>query len=60
MNAHVQWISVEDALPEDRTRTLIAEDGECSIAFFMDGVWREGDAVVSGVTHWAHLPEVPA
>jgi len=53
----MEWISVEDELPEDHNAYLCTgEDIEMEIVWFdpEDG-WRDE----YGITHWMPLPELP-
>jgi hypothetical protein len=56
------WIPVIDDLPDDDAMVLCAfEDADPWPGYRSDGEWIEPNgAPVSGVTHWADMPEGPA
>lgn len=62
METKITWIPVEKELPDDDINVLFT-DGENVWSGSRDaGVWMIDYAIgssVCGVTHWAHLPEVP-
>ncbi len=56
------WIDVQDHLPDDETRVLVAfDDGEVDVAYRDADRWLGAmDSVLeTAVTHWADLPEPP-
>lgn len=58
----MNWIKVEDRLPESEERVLIIEnDLMIEIGYYVDSVWIEdsGLDIRYFVTHWMLLPEPP-
>jgi len=60
----MEWISVEDRLPEDGQSALAIEvgDDDPTVLYMVDGVWVEPLSEVRWawpVTHWMPLPEPP-
>lgn len=58
-----QWISVEEALPEEQTPVFVAIFKD-KIKLYSEAVYRDGSFVVHGVdkiqiTHWMMIPELP-
>jgi hypothetical protein len=61
MKTSIEWIPCAERLPDDEALVLLAKDGECWLGWHDGDEWLADDsAPVRGVTHWAHLPEVPA
>lgn len=62
MKAEIEWFHVADKEPEWNEPVLVSGAGRISIADMALGVFF--DAVskkqLLDVTHWAHLPQVPA
>jgi ParB-like chromosome segregation protein Spo0J len=60
----VEWIPVENKLPDADTTVLLAlTEGEVWLGYLDGEAWRYADSmpvVLSRVTHWMHLPAVPA
>jgi hypothetical protein len=58
-----RWISVEERLPEDRTRVVLAYHSTYSAVRenqFRDGVWKNDvNGINTDVTHWMELPAPP-
>lgn len=61
-----KWISVKDALPEDRNlylvRQLIGQREYFNIAYIFEDDWYEqrgGYLRLESITHWMPLPEPP-
>jgi hypothetical protein len=58
----LQWIDVNENLPDDDVCVLIAlDDGEVWTGY-MDGdhwLYVSGDQMESAVTHWMHIPAHP-
>jgi hypothetical protein len=58
----LQWIDVNENLPDDDVCVLIAlDDGEVWTGY-MDGddwLYVSGDPMESEVTHWMHIPAHP-
>lgn len=57
----IEWISVEERLPEKQANFLIADDkGHMEIALWTKQFgWFSGSNRVKKVTHWMPLPEPP-
>lgn len=59
----MDWISIEDRLPEDNTEVLIWHKGECQICLWETSSWfdelRVDDPKPEDVTHWMPLPDPP-
>lgn len=62
----MDWISVEDRLPEEGTRVLIyRKDGEMTVDYrinICDSYWiwcGLTDEEMQRITHWMPLPEPP-
>ena len=65
----MQWIPVEERLPEQENTQVLMTDGEChyissrnNMVRFLDceGIFIPGKAGAGvKVTHWMHLPKVP-
>lgn len=58
----LEWISVQDRLPEDTRHVLCCtmtkkKTQNVMIGYYMEGFWRVG--MNSNVTHWMELPEPP-
>lgn len=63
------WVSVEDALPENEERVLVASRHENSAGesryyivtnyFLVPEMRWANDALIDGITHWMPLPEPP-
>lgn len=51
----MNWISVEDRLPEKPMRCLVIERGGLSISYYNQGFYIGNDVV----THWMPAPEIP-
>ncbi len=59
--ATVEWIPCAERLPDDDMLVLVAYRGECWLGYHDGDEWLADDSVhLRGVTHWAHLPDVPA
>lgn len=63
MKAMDKWISVDERLPEDDHRVLVAcrtKKGvqAVNLAYYWNGTWH-GQGSMAGVTHWMPLPPVP-
>ena len=63
MNAMDKWIGVDERLPEDDRRVLVAcrtKKGVQSVklAYYWNGTWH-GQGSMAGVTHWMPLPTPP-
>lgn len=63
--ATVDWISVEDRLPDVGTRNIVARYDYVTNTQFWDLLWYDGfwwNRLIKGdfaVTHWMPLPEPP-
>lgn len=58
----LQWIDVNENLPDDDVCVLIAlDDGEVWTGYMDGDDWRyvSGDEMASKVTHWMHIPAHP-
>ncbi len=61
----MEWISVEDRLPAQLYRVLIATHGKYvqeETAYLKNGTWKWGQSdidPVDKVTHWMPLPDPP-
>lgn len=56
----MEWISVEDRLPEEKTPVLVANTFGVDIAFAQEGFWyTQYDECKVHVTHWMPLPDPP-
>lgn len=58
----VDWIDVDEEMPDDCETVLIATDhGEVDAAFHIEDhwVWSTGHTVAGPVLAWCHLPEAP-
>ena len=58
----MEWISVEDRLPDDMVEVLVIADGNMAIAFHRKGTWSSEDAWLlydHDITHWQPLPPPP-
>jgi len=56
----MEWVSVEDRMPEEGTWVLVCEkDGCMFIDVRDDGEWRIGVQALAVITHWMPLPEPP-
>ena len=58
-----QWISVEEALPEEQAPVFVAIFKD-KIKLYSEAVYRDGSFVVHGVdkikiTYWMMIPEMP-
>lgn len=66
LTALLDWHHVEDELPDDKVRVLIAcnETGEPLFGFYSAGHWHKEDWDEIGdplsVYAWAHIPGLPA
>lgn len=60
-----RWISVEDALPNDRKCVLVTDGEDIEITYFDGSDWEMRDQygnhyeLYGAVTHWMPLPEQP-
>ena len=58
-----RWISVDDMLPEDSTRVLVANRSGVNVACYNGRYWERGASnkhiPLTTVTHWMPLPEPP-
>jgi len=54
----MEWISVDDALPEQYDHVLVGDGKTVTTSYFQDGefVATEVDIVI---THWMPLPDFP-
>lgn len=68
MKETIEWISVEDRLPEKSDRLLVrSEHGIQTSSFvsgiqassFVSGQWWSRCQKLEAVTHWAELPKGP-
>jgi hypothetical protein len=64
----MEWISVEDRLPEQDGKYLVYDFGsDAGVIYFEAGYWLEHDAywgwtamtIQSYITHWMPLPKPP-
>ena len=61
----VEWISVEERLPEDGETVLtIDSDGEMQVSFYetdLEGIFQQchGLVMIYNITHWMPLPKAP-
>ena len=57
----VEWVSVEDRLPEDGTYLCSGHSGTQFICLMRNGRWLRQSAAkgVVGITHWLPLPQPP-
>jgi hypothetical protein len=56
----MEWISVEDRLPENERVLVYIPQRDFLIADCVNGVWWEDQlGYVTGITHWMPLPEPP-
>jgi hypothetical protein len=58
----MEWISVSDRLPEDRTVVLAWQGKRVVFGYARDGQWIDtlyGWVIPDGTTHWMPLPEPP-
>jgi len=55
----MEWISVDERLPEDRVSVLVWNKDSVEIGFMSKGKWQSWVEFYRGVTHWMPLPEAP-
>lgn len=62
----IEWVSVDEILPEEGTDVLILRNGlngwDMFVARFEGDYWLINGAhevIEEGVTHWAYLPKLP-
>ena len=58
----VEWISVNDKIPEEETKVLVCrnyEDIEVGYVYGDDWFTWENNEIINFATHWAELPELP-
>lgn len=57
----MEWISVEERLPEDHGYVVVVHDGFSMVGWYAtrDEVWRSASMVPLKPTHWMPLPEPP-
>ena len=58
--AMVQWIPVEERLPEERVSVICSHErtNAVEMAYYVDGHWWQDGRIVI-VTHWMPLPDPP-
>lgn len=55
----INWIDINDRLPEENTLVLVWNKDAADIGFIKDWRWRDYSETFRGVTHWMPLPEPP-
>lgn len=60
-NEHSQWVRVDERLPANNIRVIVARAGGTVEQAFRraDGWWKVFGANTKDVTHWRPLPEPP-
>ena len=61
----MEWISVEERLPEEPAWVLVCSNGAMNCMAFHDEKWvdwtfpKASNIVIGDITHWMSLPESP-